>query len=128
MQVFVFGNIDSPLDNRVFKIIHKFKNVNFKIIDPNGDLPLTDNPIVIMDTVANIDQVSLLTENDLDKIVSSPRITAHDYDLGFQLKYLKKIGKLTNYTIIGIPQIGSINYDLLHSIFKKLVAQDMQGS
>lgn len=127
MQILVFGNQDSELDNRVFDIVKKFPNLNFQIIDPNGDLP-TDSPPVILDTVYGLDQVALLTEADLDKLIPSPRTSAHDYDLGFQLKYLRKLGKLDKVTIIGIPQTGPIDYDLIHSILRKLVAHDIHGS
>ena len=127
MQIYVFGNQDSKLDNRVFEIIKKYSDINFKIIDPNGDLP-TDSPTIIMDTVFGLDQVTLLTEKDLDKLIPSPRTSAHDYDLGFQLKYLRKIGKLNKVSIIGIPQTGPLDYNLFHSILRKLVAQDIQGS
>jgi hypothetical protein len=75
-----------------------------------------------------IDEVTLLTEKDIDKLIISPRTTTHDYDLGFQLKYLTKIGRLKNIFIIGLPQNGHIDYDLIHSILRKLVAHDMQGS
>jgi hypothetical protein len=52
----------------------------------------------------------------------------HDFDLAFQLRYLKKLGKLGEVTIIGIPQEGEIDYLRIQSIFRKLVAHDMQGS
>ena len=70
-------------------------------------------------------------QNDVVKkmrIVLPPRNSVHDFDLGFQLKYLKKLGKLGKVTIIGLPQTGEIDYDSIHSILRKLVAQDMQGS
>ena len=53
---------------------------------------------------------------------------AHDFDLPFQLRYLKKLGKLGTVTVIGIPQEGEVDHLLIKSIFRKLVAQDMQGS
>lgn len=135
MSILVFGNPDSNLDNRVFEIIKKFPKINFQIINPNDDLPvrqagLPSNiyDLVILDTVATLKKVTIFTEKDLDKFILSPRSTAHDYDLGFQLRYLKKLGKLKKITIIGVPQNGPINYSSLQSIFKKFVAQDMQGS
>jgi len=127
MKIFVFGNPDSELDNRVFDIITKFSEIDFISVDLNGDLPLSE-PLIIMDTIQGIDQVALLSDDNIDQIISPPRSSAHDYDLGFQLKYLRKIGKINKFTLIGIPQSGVVDYDLLHSIFKKLVAQDMQGS
>ena len=127
MIIYVFGNPDEALDNRVFEVIKHFPQYNFKFIPPNADLPNV-SPIVILDTVYGLNQVTLLTEVDLDKLSNSPRTTAHDYDLGFQLKYLRKLGKINKVNIVGIPPVGNLDYDLIHSIFKKLVAQDMQGS
>lgn len=127
MVVLVFGNPDSKLDDRVFEVIKKFQNINFEIININGDLPVSKN-LIILDTVVNIKNITVFTEKDLNRLTLSPRTTAHDYDLGFQLHYLYKIGKLKKITIIGIPQTGSINYSSLQSIFKKLVAHDIHGS
>ena len=132
MTIFIFGNQDLPQDNLAFLISKKLENlpgVNFKSVDPNGDLPISGNgQINIIDTIMGIDKVTLLTEKDLNQLVLSPRTTAHDYDLGFQLKYLTKIGRLKKVNVIGLPMNGKINYDLIHSILRKLVAQDIQGS
>jgi len=130
MTVYVFGNPDSELDNRVFEITNKFPDLaNFKLVKPNEDLPFTDEKeIIIMDTVQGIDEVTELNETELDKLVSERSVSVHDFDLGFQLKYLRKLGKLNKVKIIGIPQTGKIDYLRIQSIFKKLVAHDIQGS
>jgi len=129
MQVYVFGNPDTPLDDLALKVAKKIKGVDFVFVSPNQDLPFTGlEHVVIMDSVQGIDEVTLFTEKDLDKIKSPTSTTVHDYDLGFQLKYLYKLAKLDKLDLIGLPQSGTINYNRIHSIFKKLVEQDMQGS
>lgn len=132
MNILVFGNKDHPTDNLAFKVSKKITSspgVTFILIDPNDDLPVPENKeLFILDTVIGIDKVTLFTEKDIDKMLLSPRTTAHDYDLGFQLKYLKKIGRLRKISIIALPVSGEIDYDLIHSILRKLVAQDIQGS
>ena len=129
MTVYVFGNPDTSLDNRAIQAANKIKGVDFVFVSPNQDLPFAGQKnVVIMDTVQGIDEVTLYTEKDLDKIVTSPSTTAHDYDLGFQLKYLTKLGQLGQFSLIALPQSGNIDYDRIHSIFRKLVEQDMQGS
>jgi hypothetical protein len=132
MIIYVFGNQDHPKDNLAFKISEKLsdiENVSFKSVSPNDDLPIPENKnLYILDTVMGIDEVTLLTEKDIDKLLLSPRTTTHDYDLGFQLKYLSKIGRLKKIFIIGLPINGKVDYDLTHSILRKLVAQDIQGS
>lgn len=133
MKIYVFGNKDTPLDNRSFEVAEKLKHTekNFEFIEvsPNKDLPVTKcEDVIILDTVEGIEKTTVLTENDFDKLVLSPNTTVHDFDLGFQLKYLKKIGKLGKVTIIGVPREGEIDYFLIQSTLRKLVAHDMQGS
>ena len=84
--------------------------------------------MTLIDTVVGLKEVELLTEKDLNKVVKMNRGTTHDYDLGFQLKYLKKLGKLKKVRIIGLPAGKKIDYERVRSILRKLVAQDMQGS
>lgn len=133
MKIYVFGNQDIQEDNLALKVANrlrdKIENIEFITVKPNEDLPfIGENNIVIMDIIQGIDKIEIVDEKDLDKLVLSPRNSVHDFDLGFQLKYLKKLGKLGKITIVGLPQNGKIDYDLLQSILRKLVAQDMQGS
>jgi hypothetical protein len=133
VKVYVFGNADSPLDDRAFEAEKKLQKdcpeIDFVEVKPNEDLPFSDNrPVMILDTVQGISEINVLTDKDLDRLAANSRTSAHDYDLGFQLKYLKKIGKVGKVTVVGIPQEGDIDYLRIQSIFKKLVAQDMQGS
>jgi hypothetical protein len=83
---------------------------------------------VILDTVEGIQDVALVEGDRIDGLVLSPRGSVHDFDLGFQLRYLRKLGKLGKVTIIGIPQEGEVDYLRIKSILRKLVAHDMQGS
>jgi Ni,Fe-hydrogenase maturation factor len=133
MDVYVFGNEDVPGDNISFKIVKKLKDklkqINFIIVKPNEDLPFAGEKkrVVILDTVEGLEKITEIT--DIDKFVLPPRSTVHDFDLSFQLKYLKKIGHLGEVHIIGLPmQEEKINYFLIQSILRKLVAQDMHGS
>jgi hypothetical protein len=129
MDVYVFGNIDYSFDNRVYSLIQKFPEINFIPVAPNADLPFTGQSVVyILDTVQGLNQPVLLTESDLNKLTINRTSTVHDFDLGFQLKYLKKLKLLRHIFIIGIPQSGPLDYDLIQSIFKKLVEQDIHGS
>ena len=132
-KVYIFGNEDIAFDNRAFVVAEKlatdFDQVKFIKVKPNEDLPFAgEKRVLIMDTVQGIKKVEVLGHEDIDKLTLSPRASVHDFDLGWQLKYLKKLGKLGEITIIGLPQEGELDYNLIHSIFKKLVAQDIQGS
>lgn len=111
------------------KLEKKCCGISFVTVKPNEDLPFANGEdVVIMDVVEGLEEVTLIQNDDLDKIILPPRSTAHDFDLGFQLKYLKKLGKLGKVTIIGLPMTDRINYKRIHSILRKLVAQDIHGS
>ena len=133
MKVYVFGNKDLELDNKALiaqkKLGAIFPQIEFVEVEPNADLPFErDGQVYIMDTVEGIEEPTLIEDSDLDKLINTSSVSVHDFDLGFQLKYLKKLGKLGNVTIIGLPMEKKIDYLRIQSIFKKLVAQDMQGS
>lgn len=133
MKVYVFGNKDSSLDKKAFAVAEKltplFPEIEFIEVGLNADLPFgSEKQIYILDSVDRINDVTLFKDKDLDKLISKPSVSVHDFDLGFQLKYLKKLNKLGNVTIIGLPMKKRLNYLRIQSIFKKLVAQDMQGS
>jgi len=133
MKVYVFGNEDFAEDKRAFeaagKLEGKIENVDFVKVKPNEDVPFIDEKfVVILDAVQRIEKVIEIKDNELDKLILPPRSSVHDFDLGFQLKYLKKIGKLGKVTIIGLPMQGKIDYSLIQSILRKLVAQETQGS
>lgn len=150
MNIYVFGNPDHPEDSLAIKAAKlletkkyfltqaseghgnkKTKKQQFKFIfiKPNQDLPfIKKKEVIIMDTVKGISKPTIFTEKDLDKIKLSPRTTVHDFDLGFQLKYLRKLGKLRKLIIIGLPMQNNMSQTSIQSIFKKLVAQLMQGS
>lgn len=133
MRVYLFGNRDHQKDRIAFDVAEKIKTdfptIEFREVSPNQDLPFAGkDSVVIMDVVINTDKPIVVTEKDTGLIMSPTSTTVHDYDLGFQLKYLIKIGKLAHFTIIGIPPFEKFDYPSIHSIFKKLVAHDMHGS
>lgn len=133
MNVYVFGNLDYQPDSWALNLIDKLKIdfplIIFVYVKPNQDLPFeNEEKVYLLDQVEKLNKVDLISLKDFDQLQLSPRTSAHEFDLGFQLKYLKKLRKVNEVNIIGIPMTGNYNYDSIHSIFKKLVAQDMQGS
>ncbi|MBI2624350.1 hypothetical protein HYW67_02545 [Candidatus Parcubacteria bacterium] len=104
MTVYIFGNPNLPEDSLPIRLLPKLKakfpDIDFQIKDPNEDWDIPEEMTVI-DTVAGIDRVTVFS--DVDRFVSAPRLTLHDFDLGSYLKYLKKLGKLKNIKIIGVP-------------------------
>lgn len=126
MKVYVFGNLDFENDTLALKIAKslegKIENVKFVFIKPNEDLPFVEEEsVVILDTIQGIDEVTVITEADLENLKVEKSVTAHDFDLGFQLKYLKKLGKLKTFTIIGISMNRKINIEEV----KKLILDNI---
>ena len=133
MRVYVFGNEYVAADKRAIEVARELEKtlegVSFVFVNPNEDLPFVDERrVLILDTVQGIRDVSLIEGDSVDALILSPRGSVHDFDLAFQLRYLKKLNKLGEVSIIGIPQEGEVDYLRIQSILRKLVAQDMQGS
>jgi Ni,Fe-hydrogenase maturation factor len=133
MNVYVFGNEYVAEDIRAIEVARELQNtvegVSFVFVGPNEEVPFADEPrVVILDTIQGIQDVALVEGDEFDGLLLSPRGSVHDFDLVFQLRYLKKLGKLGTVTVIGIPQEGEVDHLLIKSILRKLVAHDMQGS
>jgi Ni,Fe-hydrogenase maturation factor len=133
MNVYVFGNKYVAEDKGAIEVAGELEGtiegISFVFVNPNEDAPLVnERHVVILDTVQGLKDVALVKGDQIDRLTLSPRGSVHDFDLTFQLRYLKKLGKLGDVTLIGIPQKGEVDYLLIKSIFRKLVAQDIQGS
>jgi len=87
------------------KLIKQFPNISFQEIDPTEDLTpyieSKDKSLTIIDTVEGIKQPIIIT--NFDQLQTNKLYSMHDFDLGYNLKLLKKIGKLENIKIIGLP-------------------------
>ena len=133
MQIYVFGNKDAPGDVGAIEVAEgvggAVDGVSFVFVGPNEDVPFVDEErVVVLDVVHGMREVALISGNDIDRFAPPPRTTVHDFDLAFQLRYLKKIGRLGEVCVLGIPKEGEVDYSRVISILRKLVAQDMQGS
>ena len=133
MKVYVFGNEYVAEDRRAIEVARELEGtldgISFVFVDPNADVPFMDEQrVVILDTVQGARDVALVEGGELEGLILSPRGSVHDFDLAFQLRYLKRLGKLGHVTMISIPQEGEVDHLRIKSIFRKLVAHDMQGS
>jgi len=119
--VLCFGNEFIKEDSRAKEIADeiKIKNVEFRKCDSLNDILLySSHPhLFILDVVRNIQEVTLIT--DIDTLNTNDMYSLHDFDLGFFLKLMKKLGTLKNITIIGIPQKGDTH--TIISRIKKIV-------
>jgi len=103
--IYIFGNPLLPFDRLPFRLAPRLKKIfpeiNFVIQDPNENLKPDNGDLYIIDTVMGIKKVAVIT--DLDKVQLDKIYSAHDCDLGFNLKLLQKIGKLKKTVIFGVP-------------------------
>jgi Ni,Fe-hydrogenase maturation factor len=79
----------------------KFTNIEFKELDPTENVKAVNKELVLIDTVMDLDEVKTIT--DIESIQGSPNFSVHDFDLGFQLKLMKRLGQLEKVTIFGVP-------------------------
>lgn len=104
MTIFIFGNPDLPMDALPLRLVPqlraKFPQATFAIKDPNEEWDVPERLIVI-DTVKGINEVKEF--HGLDAFSSAPRVSMHDFDALTQLRFLQKLEKLKEVTIIGVP-------------------------
>lgn len=102
--IYVFGNPLVKEDSMPLKIIDKlrkeFPSLLFKEFDTVEDLDL-EKELNIIDTVKGIKKVELI--EDIDKIITDKIYSMHDFDLGYNLKLLKKMKMIDKVRIFGIP-------------------------
>ena len=109
MKISVFGNPDLAFDNVPLKILprlrERFPHVEFVVEDPNElDLPSEETKEwLVIDTVEGLPGVR---EVPLEKLIASPRVSAHDFDLGSYLALIHKIRPDLQVRIFGIPMGG----------------------
>ena len=103
--IYIFGNPLLEFDSLPLKLTPRLKKswpeFNFTIADPNENLKPINQELIIIDTVIDIQQVTLF--NDLNKIQLNKIYSLHDFDLAFNLKLLQKLGQLSKVTIFGLP-------------------------
>lgn len=105
IKIYVFGNPLLSFDSMPIKLIpeleKKFPQIEFVSKDPNENLKPINKKLIIIDTIANTNKVVIV--NDLNKIRTNKIYSAHDFDLGLNIRILQKIGELEKVTILGIP-------------------------
>lgn len=104
MIIFVFGNPDLQMDALPLRLVPqlqaKFPKHEFLIKDPNEEWDVPEK-LVVIDTVRGINEVTKF--DGLGSFASAPRVSMHDFDALTQLRFLHKLGKLKEVTIIGVP-------------------------
>lgn len=105
MNIFVFGNPDFRPDSLPIRILPKLKKrfpeIRFIIKDPNEEWKIPRKHLCLIDTVVGIKKVTIF--HDISVFRKSPRATLHDFDAYANLLLLKKLNKLPDCAIIGLP-------------------------
>jgi Ni,Fe-hydrogenase maturation factor len=101
--VYVFGNPLVKEDSLPMKLVtrlrKKFSSIDFREFDTTEDLEERD--LVIIDTVKGIGKVEII--EDIDKIVADKIYSMHDFDLGQNLRLMKKMKMIDRVRILGVP-------------------------
>ena len=104
MKIYVMGNSLVEVDSLPVKLLPRLKKEfpehEFIELDPSEDFP-KQKEVVIIDTIINAKKVVLI--NDIDKIITEKVYSLHDFDLGYNLKLMKKFGLVEKVSIIGLP-------------------------
>lgn len=131
MRIYVFGNPLLREDSIALKISKKlskkFPEIEFKEFDVVEDLEESEK-LYVMDVVKGLEEVKVI--EDFDSIETKKIFSLHDYDLSYEIKLLKKIGKIKKIFLIAIPFRKSEKEveAQVHLILKKWLAQLKQGS
>lgn len=104
MQIFVFGNPDIVMDSLPLTLMPKLAEAlpehTFVNLDPNEDWDVPRH-MVIIDTVVGLEEPRVF--EGLDHFMKAPRMTCHDFDAYANLLLLKKLGKIDDTIILGLP-------------------------
>ncbi len=116
IEVLVFGNRLVKADSIALRVAEKLrgKMLGFEfrhagsLLDAqaaSSDRTKTKGKkrnLILLDAVQGIKKVKLI--NDLGMLESAGAVSAHDLDLGFELRLLGKLGIAKHPVIIGIPR------------------------
>ncbi|MBD3361361.1 hypothetical protein GF358_01065 [Candidatus Woesearchaeota archaeon] len=116
MKIYCLGNEDIELDSMALKIADKLNIPGVEFIKTDS-LENIEGDIIIMDVIKGIKEVKLI--RGLDQIKEFYPITAHDCDLGMELKLRKAINQIERVTIIGVPMKGNIE-DISEQVKKNI--------
>lgn len=117
-NIYILGNPLVELDRKaviLFDFLQRFfSRCHFIHLDPTEEIEeIEEKTFCCIDAVIGIEKVTVF--ESLKDFVRSPRFSAHDYDLLVQLRLLQKLGKITSFTIIGVPHKGK----------KKIIQRDV---
>ena len=137
MKILVFGNPLVEIDSLALRIMPKisklFPRIKFIEADSTETLQNHGRDLRILDVAKNIEEIKIVKfekDTDMEKLETGKIFSMHDFDLGYNLKILKSLGKIDSAEIICLPMKMSEEdaVNQIHLILRKWVAHDMHGS
>lgn len=122
-KILVFGNPLVEKDKLPLELIpyltKRFPEIEFKEFDSIEDLQNEGSVIYIIDSVENIENVTIIY--NIDQIeISNSLYTIHDMDLGYMLKLMKKVNMIDKVIIFGIPINTLSKIEILNQLEEKI--------
>jgi len=105
MKIHCLGNEFVKCDSIAKKIADSLHIQGVEFIKTDS-LEGIKGDIIILDAAEGIKKTMIVT--DLDKIQTIYPVSAHDFDLGTELKLRKAMGDIGKVTIIAVPMNGKI--------------------
>ena len=102
VKVYCLGNKYVSEDSMALMFVNQIIG-DFEFLEYNPDIK---GDIMILDVCKGIDAMQIL---DFDKFLERHPVTAHDFDIGMELKLLQATGQINNVQVIAIP--FGWNYD-----------------
>jgi len=128
MKIYVMGNILVEKDSLPVLLLpslkKEYKDIDFVEFDPSEDFVPENKTLTIIDTVLDIDKVILF--HDINRINVGRVYSLHDFDLGYNLKLMKKFHMLDTVNIIGVP--SGINKKGAIQQIKEIITSLSSGS
>ncbi len=113
MNIYIIGNPLVEQDNTTIKFLPQLKQDfpqhNFILYDPVEDIE-SKGEIIVIDIVKGLEKPRIIK---LDEIKSNDK-NMHDLGIGMMFKMMKRLGKIKDVRIIGIPE--KCEYDDLKTI------------
>ena len=131
MRVLVFGNPLAKMDSaavRIAKKLEGMEGVEFVRFDTSEDLEHEGESPVILDAVAGLSKPRLVLLSELE--LAAKPLSLHGFDLTWSLILLKKLGRLKEATIIGVPPKMPLKQSLpaIQRLIKKTQTQQTSDS
>jgi glycine cleavage system regulatory protein len=103
--IFIAGNTLVDEDSMPLKLMpllqKEFPQIDFIEFDPTENFPEQNEEFCLIDTIKGISKPRIFT--DIDEFINKKRVSLHDFDIAWEMKLMKKTGKLKEILIIGVP-------------------------